>query len=138
MTGSPIDQLLAAIDQLELGSVMSLLGPEIRVLTADGRRSEGREAVHELLSGFLSQLRSTTHRITEQWQVDDVWIAEIDAAYELQDWLRLSGLPRIFVVRMGPDGIADLRAYGAHERPLTDHRTGEEGMWIGSRWIPPL
>jgi hypothetical protein len=59
-------------------------------------------------------------------------------SYELQDWLRLEGLPRVFVARMGSGGIADLRAYGAHEHPLSDHRTGEEGMWIGNRWIPPL
>ncbi len=32
------------------------------------------------------------------------------------------------VDRFDVDGvIADLRVYGAHERPLTDHRTGEEG-----------
>ena len=60
------------------------------------------------------------------------------ASYELQDWLRLNDLPRVFVARVAAGGIADLRAYGAHEQPLTDHPTGEEGMWIGSRWIPPL
>ncbi len=138
MTQSPIAQLLAAIDKLDLDSVVSLLGPEIKVLSADGRRSKGTEAVQELLSGFLSELRSTTHRITDQWHIDDVWIAEVDATYELQDWLQLTDLPRIFVVRMSADGIAELRTYGAHERPLTDHRTGEEGTWIGSRWVPPL
>ena len=41
-------------------------------------------------------------------------------------------------MREGSDGIADLRVYGAHEHALSEHRTGEEGMWIGERWIPPL
>ncbi len=67
-----------------------------------------------------------------------MWIAEVDCSYELQDWLQLNALPRAFVLRMGPEGIIDLRAYGAHEQPLTEHRTGEEGMWVGGRWIPPL
>jgi hypothetical protein len=42
------------------------------------------------------------------------------------------------VVRDGPDGVADVRVYGAHEQPLADHATGEEGMRIGGHWIPPL
>ncbi len=138
MPASPIEQFLTAIDQLDRVSAMALFAPEVRLLTADGRRSTGTEAAQQLLSEFLSELRSTNHRITDQWHVDDVWIAEVDASYELRDWLALADLPRIFVARMGSDGIADLRIYGAHERSLMDHRTGEEGMWIGTRWIPPV
>jgi hypothetical protein len=94
--------------------------------------------VRALLIDFVATVRSATHRITAQWHQDDVWIAEVDATYELQDWLQLNALPRAFVLRAGPDGFADVRVYGAHERPLAEHRTGEEGMWIGERWIPPL
>jgi hypothetical protein len=87
---------------------------------------------------LFAALRATSHRITAQWHQNDVWIAEVDASYELQDWLRLDNLPRVFVLREGSEGIADLRAYGAHEHPLAEHRSGEEGMWIGGRWVPPL
>ncbi|MBV9309706.1 MAG: nuclear transport factor 2 family protein [Solirubrobacterales bacterium] len=138
MSNSPIEQLLEAIDRLDVDGVSALLAPDARCLSADGRRAEGREAVRELIGDLLTRLRSATHRITSQWRVDDVWIAEVDATYELQDWLQLNDLPRVFVLRMGAEGIADLRVYGAHEHPLTEHRTGEEGMWVGSRWIPPL
>jgi hypothetical protein len=117
---------------------MALTAADVRVLSADGRRAEGTEAVRRLLSEFFGSLRSATHRITSQWHQDDVWIAEVDATYELKDWMRTAVLPRAFIVREGPDGLADLRVYGAHERPLSDHPTGEEGMWIGERWIPPL
>ncbi len=135
---TPIEQVLDAIDALDGQAVMPLLAPEARVLFADGRRAEGRHAVCDLIGSFLGMLRSTTHRITDQWHVDNVWIAEVEASYELQDWLQINALPRAFVVRTAPDGIVDFRVYGAHEQPLTDHRTGEEGMWIGRRWIPPL
>jgi hypothetical protein len=138
MSASPVEQLLGAIDRRDVDAVMALSAPDVRLLTVDGRRAHGTDAVRELLTKFLGQLRSSTHRITAQWHVDDVWIAEVDVSYELQDWLRLEGLPRVFVARMGSGGIADLRAYGAHEHPLSDHRTGEDGMWIGNRWIPPL
>lgn len=127
-----------AIDRLDLEAVMSLAAPYVRLLTVDGRRASEAEGARRLLGDFLSALRSTTHVITAQWHQDDVWIAEVEASYELRDWLKINGLPRVFIVRMGPDGIADLRVYGAHERPLEDHRRGDEGLWIGDRWVPPL
>lgn len=138
MSESPIQQLLGALDNLDLEAVLALVAPNGRLLTADGRRAEGSDAVRELLAEFLGSVRSTSHRITAQWHQDDVWIAEVEADYDLKDWLRMDGLPRAFVLHEGPDGIADLHVYGAHERPLTEHRTGDEGMWVGERWIPPL
>ena len=138
MNESPIEQLLDAFDKLNLEEVVALFAPDARLMTVDGRRAEGADAVRELLTAFIATLRAATHRITAQWHEDDVWIAEVDASYELQDWLQLNAIPRAFVLREGPAGIADLRVYGAREHQLTDHRTGEEGMWAGTRWIPPL
>jgi hypothetical protein len=136
--GSTLEQLLAAIDGLDVEAVMALVGPEPRFLAADGRRAAGAGEVRELLTELLAALRSTTHRITAEWHLDDVWIAEVDADFELQDFLELKALPRVFILRTTDGRIADLRVYGAHEHPLTDHRTGDEGMWIGMRWVPPL
>ena len=138
MSDSPIAQLLEAMDRRDIEAVMALAAPDIRFLAVDGRRAEGASAVRKLFTEFLGSLRRVEYRITAQWHVDGVWIAEVDVTYELQDYLELRALPRAFVARMSPEGIADLRAYGAHEHPLTEHRTGEEGMWIGRQWIPPL
>ncbi len=138
MEQTPIARLLAALDQLDVEAAMALFAPDCRLLTVDGRRAEGSEAVRDLLADFLAKLRSTTHRITAEWHQDIVWIAEVDATYELQDWLQIPALPRAFVLREGPGGFADLRVYGAHEHPITEHRTGAEGVRIGGRWIPPL
>lgn len=138
MEQSPLEQLLASIDALDVEAVMTLLGSDPQVLAADGRRAAGVGEVRNLVTELLAVLRSTTHRVTAQWHVDDVWIAEVDADYELQDYLKLKALPRVCILRNRQGGVADLRVYGAHEHPLTDHRTGEEGMWIGTRWVPPL
>jgi hypothetical protein len=135
---SPIARLLAAVDSLNVEAAVALVAPDCRMLAVDGTRANGSEAMRKLLSDFFATLRSMSHHITAQWHVDDVWIAEVDGSYELIDWLQLNGLPRAFVLRDGPEGFVELRVYGAHERPLTDHRTGEEGMRIGERWIPPL
>jgi hypothetical protein len=135
---SPIEQLLGAIDARDVEAVIALMAPDCRFLVVDGRRVEGTAAVRELLTEFLSTTRSTKHEVTAQWHQDSVWIAEVDATYELTDRMKMGGLPRAFVLREGSDGFVDLRVYGAHERPLTDHPTGEEGMRLGGRWIPPL
>lgn len=135
---SPIQQFLDALDQLDVDAAMAVMAPTARVLVADGRRAEGAEAVRELFRDLLAQLRTTTHRITHEWHMGDVWIAEVNAAYELLDWLQINAVPRAFVVRAGAAGIVELSAYGAHEHRLSEHRTGEEGMWVGGRWAPPL
>ena len=116
---SPIERFLDAVDRLDVDAAMALMAPDARVLAADGRRAEGTEAVRQLFGDFLGQLRSTTHWITAQWHQEDVWIAEVDASYELRDWLQLNGLPRAFVMRASPVGVSELRADGAHEHRLS-------------------
>jgi hypothetical protein len=138
VSDSPIEPLLDAFKQLDGDAVAALIAPDARVLTADGRRAEGAEAVSGLITSFLAALRSVTYRINAQWHQENVWIAEVEADYELSDWLQLKSVPRAFILYHGPNGISELHVYGAHERPLTEHRTGDEGLWIGERWIPPL
>lgn len=138
MDSSPIERLLEALDRLDLDAATDLMTPNCRLRTADGRSAEGIDAARRVLADLLATLRSTTHRVTAQWQEDAVWIAEVDAAYVLQDWLEITDRKRAFFVSEGSGGITDVRVYGAHERPLSEHRTGEEGMRIGGRWVPPL
>lgn len=138
MSESPVERLFGALDRLDVRAAMDLMAPDCKLLTVDGRRAEGTIAVRALLTDFLATLHSTTHRITGQWHQDDVWIAEVEASYELMDRLRITALPRAFVVRHGPDGVTDLRVYGAHEQPLAEHPTSDEELRIDGRWIPPL
>jgi hypothetical protein len=118
---SPIEGLLATLDGLDGQAVAGLFAPGGRRLVADGRRSTGTAAIIGLLSDCLAKLRSSKHNITAQWNPErSVWLAEGDADYELRDWLQLSGLPCVFVVRLGPDGIEGLRVYDAQDQELFD------------------
>ncbi|MBV9311314.1 MAG: nuclear transport factor 2 family protein [Solirubrobacterales bacterium] len=138
MSQSPIEQLLAALEGRDVDAVVALFEPDAGFLAVDGGRGKGTDAIRAMVAAYLAALRSSDYRVTAQWHQDNVWIAEVDASYELQDWLELSSVPRAFVVREGQRGISDLHVYGAHEQRLSDHRTGEEGMWVGERWVPPL
>jgi hypothetical protein len=136
---SSIDRVLRAVDALDVDAALAPAAPNMCMLTADGRRAEGIAAVRELLTAFLGTLHATMHTITAQWHTEDVWIAEVEATYELkEDRTRIAGLPRAFILREGPEGVVDLRVYGAHEQPLGEHRSAGDGMRIGGLWIPPL
>jgi hypothetical protein len=135
---SPIEQLLEALDGLDLERTMALSAPDVRLLVIDGRDAEGAAAVRELITTFFAALRASTHRITAEWHQENVWIAEVEANYELKDRTRLGSLPRVFVLRDGPDGFTDLRVYGAHERALPEHGSGEREMVLGGHRMPPL
>jgi ketosteroid isomerase-like protein len=135
---SPMVELLDAVDTLDVEAVTALFEPDARLLLADGRLAEGGDAVRELLTDLFGGLRSASHRTTDEWNDGNVWIAEAEASYELQDWTQTGALPRAIVLRMGSDGIADVRVYGANEHALAEYATGQEGLWIGGRWMPPL
>jgi hypothetical protein len=135
---SPIDQLLEAIDKLDVDAATALMAPECRFLALDGRRTEGIAAARALLTDFFSEVRSTTHRVTAQWHQDDVWIAEVEADYELKDWERLTGLARALVLRTASDGVSELHSYGAHEQRFPDESPDDGGLWFGGHWMPPL
>ncbi len=68
-----------------------------------GRRApaDGGDEVRKLLENILAALRFSKHRVTAQWQQEEVWIAEVEATFELRDWLALKVLPRAFVLRNG-------------------------------------
>jgi hypothetical protein len=133
---SPIRDLFAAVDRLDLDAVMAMVGEDGRMLSVEGQRAEGRKEMTDLLAGFFGALRSTSHTITSEWHHGRDWIAEVEATYELRDHLCLKGLPRAVFIRMADDGISDLRIYGAHERPLPSP-TGES-VPVGARWVLPL
>jgi hypothetical protein len=138
MDQTPVEQILAAMDALDAEATLALITPDCVFLTVDGRQAVGKEAVRTLLTDFLGMLRATSHRVTGQWHDGDVWFAEVDSTYELQDRLRLEGLPRAFLVKADEAGVSVLRVYGARERPLDERPNREAGVRVGARWIPPL
>ena len=140
MSDSPIAAVLRAVDALDIEACVSLLAPGCRLLATDGRVAEGVAQARALLGDFLGELNRTTHRVTAEWNPEPgVWIAELEATYELRDRGRHGPYPRVMVVRAGQDGITDLRFYGSHEPPLSDSERPYEEVRSGSgRWLPTL
>jgi hypothetical protein len=138
MPGSPISAVLSALDALNTDALAAQFAPHARLLRTDGRAATGIDEVCEALGEFVSELRATTHSITAEWHPEDgVWIAELDATYELRDGERHGPYKRAVVLRAGDDGITDVRFYGSHELPLTTHRPYQE-VRAGTHWLPTL
>ena len=132
---SPIALFLTAVDSFDLDAAMSAFTSDSQLLMSDGRKVEGSKSVKTMLEGFLRQLRSVTHEIQAEWHVDDVWIAETTASYELRDWQRFEGLRRAVICRVDSRGIVDLRFYGvaraATHGPRHRRRTDSDGGPVG-------
>jgi hypothetical protein len=138
MPDSPLSVLLDKLDELDVDSVISQLAPGGDLLRTDGRVADGIDQVRESLNEFVAPLRATTHSITAEWHPEEgVWIAELDAGYELRDGERHGPYKRVAVLRTGEGGITSLHFYGSHELPLTSHLPYRE-VRAGTHWLPTL
>jgi hypothetical protein len=131
--------VLAAIDALDIDAFTSMFASNGRLMSADGRAANDKQAVRHLISEFVADLRATTHTVTSEWHPEpDLWISELDATYELTNYAQLGPYARAMFLRQGPDGIQDLRFYGLHERPLTDSTRAYQEVYGSGRWLPTL
>src|SRR4051794_17871284 len=107
--GSPLDRFLRTFDRLDADAGAALFADDGRLRYVDGRVAEGARAVRERLRNYFTDLRSTEHVVHDHWQCDGVWIGEVEASYVLADQSILGPVSKVFVIRMAPEGIADLR-----------------------------
>jgi hypothetical protein len=139
MSDSPMLAVLAAIDALDLDTAISMVAADASFATPYGEQAQGREQVRALLGAFLAELRSTQHDVTSLWNPEpSVWIAEVSATYELNDFSRRGPYGRVFVLRAGDQGIEQLRIYGAHELPLAESGEPYREVRGPHGWLPTL
>ncbi len=139
---SPLELFLHAFDRLDADGCAALFAQHGRLRYVDGRVEEGVAAVRDRLREYFADLSSTTHTLLDHWHEDRVWIGELQASYVLADQSLLGPVSKVFIVRMAPEGIEDLRVYAAgepsfHETELRHER--EHGrIVVDGRWLPPL
>jgi hypothetical protein len=139
MSDSPIAAVLAAIDSLDLEGTLELFAPSGNFMTAFGAEANGTEELREELSGFFAGLRGCAHTVETEWHPEPtVWIAEVNATYELEDFSQRGPYKRVLVLRQGEDGIVSLRIYGAHELPLNSSAETYQEVRGPHGWLPTL
>jgi hypothetical protein len=139
MSESPVQVFVSAIDKLDLGAALSLLGPDARLMTPFGETATGLEEARVLLSTFLGELRETRHEITAEWNPEPgTWIAELTGSYELTDFSRRGPYGRAIILRAADGLIEQLTIYGAHELPLPDGERAYTNVRGPHGWLPTL
>ena len=139
MADTPIQQMLRAVDALDLDAVVALFTADASLTTAFGDAVEGRDRVRDVLGEFLRELRATHHEITTEWHpADEVWIAEMSATYELSDYGRRGPYQRAIFLRVVDGSIAAMRIYGAHELRLGEAGRPYAEVRAPGGWLPTL
>ncbi len=131
--------VLRALDARDLDAGMSLFAPHAKLTTAFGESAEGLDQVRGVLGRLLTELRSTHHSVTAEWNPEPgVWIAEMTATYELSDFSERGPYQRVIVLRAGDDGIEQMNIYGAHETPLPQDGRPYREVQGPHGWLPTL
>lgn len=138
MSASPIERFIDAIDALDVSAAVALMGPQCQLQAATGHTAEGAGPVSEMLVELFGEVRSSSHRLVTQWHIDEAWIAELEADYELTNDARITRLPRAVFWRAQPNGSAVVHVYGAHEGEIRELGRTAGGLRLGGNWIPPL
>jgi ketosteroid isomerase-like protein len=139
MPDSPLAAVLEAIDALDVDAFVSLFAPDGNLLTTNGTVGHGTEHVRAVIGDFIGELYGTTHTVTAQWHPEDgVWIAEVDATYDVKQHGRLGPYPRAVVLHQGPGGITELRFYGMHELPLATSTRPYQDVVVDGHWLATL
>lgn len=139
MSRSPIAAVLDAIDALDLEGVSRLFAPTGSFMAAFGVEATGNEHVRDELNGFFAGLRACNHKVESEWHPEPaVWIAEVSATYEFEDFSKRGPYKRALILRQGEEGIASLRIYGAHELPLASSGEPYQEVRGPHGWLPTL
>jgi hypothetical protein len=139
MSGSPIQAFVGAVDRLDLQEVISLFGPDARLITAFTESQPGLEGVTVELSKFLGELRATEHEISAEWNPEPgTWVAEMTATYELTDHSRRGPYKRAIILREANGLIEQLTIYGTHELPLSEAGRPYTEVRGPHGWLPTL
>jgi hypothetical protein len=131
------------VDRLDADACTELFAAGGRLRFADGHTAHGARAVGRCLSGYFADLRASEHTIGALWQLDRVWIGEVEATYVLADDSRLGPVSKVLVARMHDDAIEDLRVYAAgepsfHVAAIRHERERLRRDLVRGRWIPRL
>ncbi|MDQ6608014.1 MAG: nuclear transport factor 2 family protein [Actinomycetota bacterium] len=140
---SPLEQLLDAFDRLDADACTALFATDGRLSWVDGHVAEGHTAVRARLTEYFDDLTSMTHVVRDSWHLDQVWIAEIDASYVLEDRSLQGPVAKVMILRMRSEGIGDLRVYAAvepsfHAAEQRHQRERDRGLVVGDWRLPPL
>lgn len=136
---SLIQELLKALDALDLDAATSLFSSDAELVTTYGQHGRGADQVRSLLGELLGELRATKHTVTSEWNPEPgVSLAEMTATYELKDFSERGPYRRAAILRSANGRIEQLAIYGTHELPLPEAERSYTEVRGPHGWLPTL
>jgi ketosteroid isomerase-like protein len=102
--------LFADVDRMDAKAFASYLAEDCVLRFANADEVVGREAIEAAIAGFFTTIEGLSHRIIEQWEIDDTTIVQNEATYTRTDDREVT-VPAVTIYRRSADLIDDYRIY---------------------------
>ncbi len=103
-------ELFADVDRMDAKAFASHLAEDCVLRFANADEVVGRDAIEQAIAGFFTTIKGLSHRILEQWDVDDRTIIQFETTYTRLDDRRVT-VPAVTIYRRGDELIDDYRIY---------------------------
>jgi ketosteroid isomerase-like protein len=107
---STTTDVFADVDRMDAKAFASYLAEDCVLRFANADEVVGRDAIEKAIAGFFGTIKGLSHRIVEQWDVDDTTIVQNEATYTRADDRRVT-VPAVTVYRRDGDLIGEYRIY---------------------------
>lgn len=110
MSPSTTTEVFADVDRMDATAFASYLAEDCLLRFGNADEIVGRDAIEEVIARFFTTINGISHRIVDQWDVDDTTIIQLEATYTRKDDRRVT-LPAAAIWRRGGELIDDYRIY---------------------------
>ena len=107
---STATEVLADVDRMDAKAFASHLAGDCTLRYANNDEVVGRDGIEAAIAGFFASIKGISHRIVDQWDVDDTTIVQLEATYTRMDDRRVT-IPAVTIFRRGADLIDEYRVY---------------------------
>jgi ketosteroid isomerase-like protein len=107
---STTTEVFADVDRMDAKAFASHLAEDCLLRFGNADEVAGRGAIEEAIAGFFTTINGISHRIVDQWDVDNTTITQLETTYTRKDDRQVT-LPAVAVWRRGGELIDDYRIY---------------------------
>jgi ketosteroid isomerase-like protein len=107
---STITDVFADVDRMDAKAFASYLAEDCVLRFGNADEVAGREAIEVAIAGFFTTIKGLSHRVLEEWNVDDTTIVQCESTYTRMDDRQVT-LPAVTICRRGGELIDDYRIY---------------------------
>jgi ketosteroid isomerase-like protein len=103
-------EVLADVDRMDATAFASHMAEDCVLRFANSDEIVGRDAIEAAIAGFFTTIKGLSHRVIDEWEVDETTIVQMEATYTRTDDRQVL-VPAAVIYRRRGDLIHDYRIY---------------------------